>query len=124
MAGMNVPVSLLGGGIVVVPLHEYEEQSKEHRYLVEKTAAADQLIKEMSEDIERLRQGRTEECEARRTSQQEALVFHNRVKTDMDFINSLANDICSDSGNEEVKASAREIMERCKRYLQKGGAEC
>lgn len=123
MAGMNVPVSILGGGIAVVPLKEYDEWAKEHRYLMEKVAAADNLIREMSGEIEQLRQGRTEECEARRTSQQEALVFYNRVKTDMDFINSLANDICTDSGNEEVKASAREIMERCKRYLQKGGAE-
>lgn len=121
MAGMNIPVSLFGGGIVVMPLMEYKERSKERTLAL---AAAEGIIKKMSADIENLRQDREAECTARRTSQQETIVFANRVKTDMDFINSLANDICTDSGNEKVKASAREIMERCKRYLQGGGAEC
>ncbi len=122
MAGMNVPVSLFGGGIVVMPLHEYEEQSKEHRNLVDKMAVADQLIKEMSEEIERRKQGRAA-----------ADIQLAEFRTAVFQVKNLAEEMLAGLASEVKEyypAHPAEILRLCNNALEglhggeEGGAEC
>lgn len=56
MAEMNIPVSLIGSGIVVLPLKEYEAKNHGMNYAFEQLREKERRIEELRGEVEGLKQ--------------------------------------------------------------------
>lgn len=102
MAELKVPVSLLGSGIVVLSLKEYEERVKERDYAFEQLLEKGRRIEEMRGEVEGLKQDKDA------TSDYLVSCFEAMTK-----IKAIAQEILGDVTARYMHKKAAEIEKLC-----------